>query len=47
MEYHGRRAAYFISTEMALENMRDDLRVLYDVIRARLASDFEAKEDVA
>jgi N-acyl amino acid synthase of PEP-CTERM/exosortase system len=31
-DYHGQRSAYFISTEFALSNMRDDLHQLYQAI---------------
>ena len=47
MEYHGNRAPYYFSTELALNNMRDDLHLLYDAIYARLAEDFVARESVA
>jgi len=47
MEYHGQRAPYHLSTELAVENMRDDLRGLYDTIHGRLAASFHAQEDVA
>ena len=32
MDYHGLRAPYFIKTEWAVDNMRDDLRGLYNTI---------------
>jgi len=47
MEYHGRRAPYYLSTELALNNMRDDLQDLYHTIHARLANNFIAREFVA
>jgi N-acyl amino acid synthase of PEP-CTERM/exosortase system len=37
VEYHGQRAAYSITSDLALANMRDDLRFLYDAIHERLA----------
>ena len=36
MDYHGRRAPYFITTDLALANMRDDLHVLYEALYERL-----------
>jgi N-acyl amino acid synthase of PEP-CTERM/exosortase system len=47
MEYHGNRAPYYFSTGLALNNMRDDLHLLYDAIHARLAENFVARESVA
>jgi hypothetical protein len=47
MEYHGQRAPYFITTELALENMRDDLHVMYDAIYERLAYNYTGREAVA
>jgi len=47
MEYHGQRAPYYLSTEVAVDNMREDLRVLYDTIHSRLAATIQAQEDVA
>lgn len=47
MEYHGRRAPYYLSTEVALNNMRDDLLGLYHLIHDRLAENFIAREFVA
>ena len=47
MEYPGNRAPYYFSTELALNNMRDDLHLLYDAIHARLAENFVARESVA
>jgi len=46
-EYHGQRTPYFISTELSLANMRDDLLGLYDTIRERLAYDYHTRESVA
>ncbi len=43
IEYHGRRAPFFITTASALEKMRPDLRELYDDIHARIKADFQAK----
>ena len=36
IDYHGRRSAYFITTDFALSNMRDDLLVMYQAIHERL-----------
>ena len=47
MEYHGLRSAYFITTDFALDNMRDDLRIMYDAIYGRLAFNSSAREHVA
>ena len=47
MEYHGQRAPYHLTTETAVNNMSDDLRVLYDTIHGRLGATFHAQEDVA
>lgn len=47
MEYHGRRSPYFITTDFALDNMRDDLHVMYEAIHARLAFNSAAREHVA
>jgi N-acyl amino acid synthase of PEP-CTERM/exosortase system len=47
MEYHGLRSAYFITTDFALSNMRDDLHVMYDAIYGRLAFNNSSREHVA
>ncbi len=47
VEYHGQRAAYFTTTEVALSGMRSDLRTLYDAIEARLATEFRSERVVA
>lgn len=47
MEYHGQRSAYFITTDFALDNMREDLRVMYDAIYGRLAFNSITREHVA
>ena len=47
MDYHGLRSAYFISTDIALSNMRDDLLGMYDTIYARLAYNRDSREHVA
>lgn len=47
MDYHGERCAYFITTDLALANMRSDLRVLYDAIYDRLAYSRNPREHVA
>jgi N-acyl amino acid synthase of PEP-CTERM/exosortase system len=36
IEYHGKRAPYFTTTQSALETMNSHLRELYDVIRRQL-----------
>ena len=46
MEYRGQRSAYSITTDLALENMRDDLHVIYDTY-TRLTHDSSAREHVA
>ncbi len=40
IEYHGTRAPFFITTQAALENMRPDLRELYDTIHASIQQDY-------
>lgn len=40
MDYHGIRAPYFIKTQSALDNMRSDLKVLYDWVYEQVASDY-------
>jgi len=47
IEYHGQRSAYFIASDFALDNMRNDLRVMYDAIYGRLAFNSAASEHVA
>lgn len=50
MDYHGRRAAYFITTDEAVTGMRNDVATLYRAIRSRLANSLherEAREAVA
>ena len=47
MDYHGQRAPFYLSTELALDNMRDDLLGLYQTIHDRLAESFIAREFVA
>jgi N-acyl amino acid synthase of PEP-CTERM/exosortase system len=46
MEYHGQRSPYFITTELALNNMRDDLHGLYDAIHERLAYSYNGRDAV-
>lgn len=38
IDYHGLRAPYFITTESALENMRPDLKELYNEVYSRIAN---------
>lgn len=40
IDYHGLRAPYFITTQSALENMRPDLRELYDEIFRRIKDSY-------
>lgn len=47
MDYHGRRAPYYISTESSLANMRDDMQRFYAVIYQRLSRHYIAGEQVA
>lgn len=47
MDYHGLRSPYFITTDFALDNMREDLLLMYDVVYARLAFNRSAREHVA
>lgn len=47
MDYHGRRAPYFITTECALSNMREELLLMYDTVYARLAFNGSVREHVA
>ncbi|RLQ20732.1 PEP-CTERM/exosortase system-associated acyltransferase [Seongchinamella sediminis] len=37
-EYHGRRTPYFVSSETAITNIRDDLRKLYLTLEDRIAA---------
>jgi hypothetical protein len=46
MDYHGERSPYFISTQLTLDNMREDLHGLYDSIYQRLAGSYH-NSDVA
>ncbi len=41
VDYHGQRAAYFITTDSALQNMQPELRQLYDFIRASIVASIE------
>ncbi len=47
MDYHGRRAPYFITTDLALANMRDDLHVLYEALYERLGCHYRTCVQVA
>jgi N-acyl amino acid synthase of PEP-CTERM/exosortase system len=46
-DYHGQRSAHFVATDFALENMREDLYAMYEVIYGRLAASNQARERVA
>ena len=46
-EYHGQRTPYYITAEMAVANMRDDLQRLYEAIHERLAFGYTAQVNVA
>jgi len=41
IDYHGIRAAYFITTDYALAGMRADLRGLYDAVYEQVSESFE------
>lgn len=48
VDYHGRRAPYFLSVDATLPNMRSDLRAMHDSIRLDLSEHFSfARENVA
>jgi len=40
VEYHGKRALYYLATQLAHENMQMNLRVLYDFLRGGLSPHF-------
>jgi len=40
MDYHGIRAPYFIKTQSAVDNMRPDLKALYDWVYEQVARDY-------
>ncbi|MEE4108581.1 MAG: PEP-CTERM/exosortase system-associated acyltransferase [Halieaceae bacterium] len=44
MDYHGRRAAYFITTGEAVAGMRSDVATLYREIRSRLGSSLHTRD---
>ncbi len=44
IEYHGRRAPFFITTQHALQNMKPGLRELYDVIHDGVRRDYKGHE---
>ena len=46
-EYHGQRTPYYITSEMAVANMRDDLLRLYQAIHEKLAYSYTARVNVA
>ncbi len=41
VDYHGIRAPYFIKTQSALDNMRPDLKEMYDWVYRQVAADYE------
>jgi len=41
MDYHGIRAPYFIKTQSALDNMRPDLKEMYDWVYQQVAVDYD------
>ena len=45
INYHGIRAPYFVRTQSVLDNMRPDLRTLYDWIREQIAASYPAPPD--
>ena len=47
IEYHGLRAPFFNTTQDVLENMRPDLKELYDIIHASVARDYVGHEFAA
>lgn len=40
VDYHGVRAPYFITTQSALDNMKPELKELYDAIHARICAEY-------
>lgn len=40
IDYHGIRAPYFITAQSALDNMKPELRELYDAIHARIGAEY-------
>lgn len=42
IDYHGIRSPYFIKTQSALENMKPDLKSLYDWIYAQIEAPFQS-----
>lgn len=40
IDYHGIRAPYFITTQSALDNMKPELKELYDAIHARICAEY-------
>ncbi|MFO1429718.1 MAG: PEP-CTERM/exosortase system-associated acyltransferase [Candidatus Competibacteraceae bacterium] len=41
LDYHGDRAPYYIHTDSALENMKEELRALYDFVYENLKADVD------
>lgn len=44
IDYHGERTAYFINTDLAVENMNEDISALYQALKQRLAAGFQPQE---
>ena len=47
VDYHGKRAVYYVALDGALLNMREDVRVLYDEIHRRLDASYRRIAAVA
>ncbi len=41
LDYHGDRAPYYVHTDSALENMKEELRALYDFVYESLKADVD------
>lgn len=46
-EYHGQRSPFFITTDLALENIREDLHSLYEGIHEQLVASYQSCANVA
>ncbi|SFF94552.1 PEP-CTERM/exosortase system-associated acyltransferase [Neptunomonas qingdaonensis] len=42
VDYHGIRAPYFITTQSVLDNMKPELKELYDAINARICAEYRS-----